>query len=136
MSVNNKKVLNTLVRAGARYAAEQKSTARENGTAKKSEPLSVGAVATVLGGLMLVLTGQAFALPLLIAGLVSLSFGAAAKQRKKTPRGDAHQQEIVPQTSAAAKKLAEQKQFLDSGLIDEDEYRENCAKIRARERAL
>ena len=43
---------------------------------------------------------------------------------------------IVPQTGTAAKKLAEQKQFLDSGLIDEDEYRENCAKIRAKEYTL
>ena len=58
MRANNGKMLGTLVRAGARYATEQRAAeARENGTAKKSEPLSVGAVMTILGGLMLALTG-------------------------------------------------------------------------------
>ena len=137
MRANNGKMLGTLVRAGARYATEQRAAeVRENGTAKKSEPLSVGAVMTILGGLMLALTGQAFALPLLISGVISLGFGAGLRKRKKAQQSTAEQPMIVPQTGAAAKKLAEQKQFLDSGLIDEDEYRENCAKIRARERAL
>lgn len=133
MSVNNGKMLDRLVRAGAQYAAEQRAAeVRENGTAKKSDPFTVGVVMTILGGLLLLLTGQVVVLPLLLSGLISLGFGAALRQRKKVPQGDA-KAEIVPQTEQVAKKLAEQKQFLDSGLIGEEEYRENCAKIRAKE---
>ena len=137
MSVNNKKMLDTLVRAGARYAAEQRAAeVRENGTAKKSDPFTVGVVATVMGGLLLLLTGQIVVLPLLISGLISLAFGAALRGRKKTPQSDAETAEAVPKTEQAAKKLAEQKQFLESGLISREEYDENCAKIRAREYTL
>ena len=134
MSVNNGKMLGTLVRAGARYAAEQRAAeVRENGTAKKSDPFTVGVVATVMGGLLLLLTGQIFVLPLLISGVISLGFGAGLRRRKKAAQGDA-EAETVPQTEQAAKKLAEQKQFLESGLITKEEYDENCAKIRAREK--
>ena len=137
MRTNNGKMLDTLVRAGARYAAEQRAAeVRENGTPKKSDPFTVGVVATVMGGLLLALTGQIFALPLLLSGVISLGFGAGLRWRKKAQSRDAGQTEFVPQTASAAKKLAEQKQFLDSGLIDEDEYRENCAKIRAKEKSL
>lgn len=134
MSVNNGKMLNTLVRAGARYAAEQRAAeVRENGTAKKSDPFTVGVVATVMGGLLLLLTGQIFVLPLLISGVISLGFGAGLRRRKKAAQGDA-EAETVPQTEQTAKKLAEQKQFLESGLITKEEYDENCAKIRAKEK--
>ena len=134
MSVNNGKFLNTLVRAGARYAAEQRAAeVRENGTAKKSDPFAVGAVATVMGGLLLLLTGQIFVLPLLISGVISLGFGAGLRKRKKAQQSATEQPEIVVQTKSAAKKLEEQKQFLDSGLITKEEFDENCAKIRARE---
>ena len=134
MSANNGKMLNTLVRAGARYAAEQRAAeVRENGTAKKSDPFTVGVVATVMGGLLLLLTGQIFVLPLLISGLVSLGYGAAVRRRKKAQQSAAEQPEIVVQTKSAAKKLEEQKQFLESGLITKEEFDENCAKIRARE---
>ena len=135
MSVNNGKMLGTLVRAGARYAAEQRAAeVRENGTAKKSDPFTVGVVATVMGGLLLLLTGQIFVLPLLLSGLISLGFGAALRGRKKVQRREAETAEAMPQTEQAAKKLAEQKQFLESGLITKEEYDENCAKIRAREK--
>ena len=134
MSVNNGKLLDTLVRAGARYAAEQRAAeVRENGTAKKSDPFTVGVVATVMGGLMLALTGQIIVLPLLISGLVSLGYGAAVRRRKKAQQSAAEQPEIVVQTKSAAKKLEEQKQFLESGLITKEEFDENCAKIRERE---
>lgn len=134
MSANNGKMLDTLVRAGARYAAEQRAAeVRENGTAKKSDPFTVGVVATVMGGLLLLLTGQIFVLPLLLSGLISRGYGAAVRQRKKATHGDA-ETEIVPQTAGAAKKLEEQKQFLDSGLITKEEFDENCAKIRAKEK--
>ena len=137
MSVNNGKMLDTLMRAGARYAAEQRAAeVRENGTAKKSDPFTVGVVATVMGGLMLALTGQIFALPLLISGLVSLGFGAVLRGRKKAQQDTAEQAEVVPKTKLSAKKIAEQKQFLDSGLISKEEYDENCAKIRAKENTL
>ena len=136
MSVNNGKMLGTLVRAGARYAAEQRAAeVRENGTAKKSDPFTVGVVATVMGGLLLLLTGQIFVLPLLISGVISLGFGAGLRRRKKAAQGDA-EAETVPQTEQAAKKLADQKQFLESGLITKEEYDENCAKIRAKENTL
>ena len=136
MSANNGKMLNTLVRAGARYAAEQRAAeVRENGTAKKTDPFAVGVAMTVLGGLMLALTGQIIVLPLLISGLVSLGYGAAVRRRKKAAQGDA-EAETVPQTEQTAKKLAEQKQFLESGLITKEEYDENCAKIRAKENTL
>lgn len=136
MSANNGKMLNTLVRAGARYAAEQRAAeVRENGTAKKSDPFTVGVVATVMGGLLLLLTGQIFVLPLLISGVISLGFGAGLRRRKKAAQGDA-EAETVPQTEQTAKKLAEQKQFLESGLITKEEYDENCAKIRAKENTL
>ena len=136
MSVNNGKMLDRLVRAGAQYAAEQRAAeVRENGTAKKSDPFTVGVVATVMGGLMLLLTGQIFVLPLLLSGLISLGYGAAVRQRKKTQQSGA-EQEFVPQTADAAKKLEEQKQFLDSGLITKEEFDENCAKIRAKETTL
>ena len=136
MSVNNGKILDRLVRAGAQYAAEQRAAeVRENGTAKKSDPFTVGVVMTILGGLMLLLTGQIFVLPLLLSGLISLGYGAALRQRKKDSQGDA-EAEIVPQTEQAAKKLEEQKQFLDSGLITKEEFDENCAKIRAKEHML
>ena len=136
MNVNNRKLLNTLVRAGAQYAAEQRAAeVRENGTVKKSDPFTVGVVATVMGGLMLLLTGQIFVLPLLLSGLISLGYGAAVRQRKKTQQSGA-EQEFVPQTAGAAKKLEEQKQFLDSGLITKEEFDENCAKIRAKEHML
>lgn len=136
MSVNNGKMLGTLVRAGARYAAEQRAAeVRENGTAKKSDPFTVGVVATVMGGLLLLLTGQIFVLPLLISGVISLGFGAGLRRRKKAAQGDA-EAETVPQTEQTAKKLAEQKQFLESGLITKEEYDENCAKIRAKENTL
>lgn len=134
MNVNNGKMLDRLVRAGAQYAAEQRAAeVRENGTAKKSDPFTVGVVATVMGGLMLLLTGQIFVLPLLISGLISLGYGAAVRQRKKASQGTA-ETETVPQSDSAAKKLAEQKQFLDSGLISKEEFDENCAKIRAKEK--
>lgn len=134
MSVNNGKMLNTLVRAGARYAAEQRAAeVRENGTAKKSDPFAVGVAMTVLGGLMLALTGQIIVLPLLISGLVSLGYGAAVRRRKKAQQSAAEQPEIVVQTKSAVKKLEEQKQFLESGLITKEEFDENCAKICARE---
>ena len=137
MRTNNGKMLDTLVRAGARYAAEQRAAeVRENGTAKKSDPFTVGVVATVMGGLMLALTGQIFALPLLISGVISLGFGAGLRRRKKAQSRDAEQAEIVPKTEQAAKKIAEQKQFLESGLISKEEYDENCAKIRAKEYTL
>ena len=137
MSVNNGKMLDTLMRAGARYAAEQRAAEmRENGTAKKSDPFTVGVVATVMGGLMLALTGQIIVLPLLISGLVSLGFGAALRGRKKVQQDTAEQAEVVPKTKLSAKKIAEQKQFLDSGLISKEEYDENCAKIRAKENTL
>ena len=137
MSVNNGKMLDTLMRAGARYAAEQRAAeVRENGTAKKSDPFAVGVVATVMGGLMLALTGQIFALPLLLSGVVSLGFGAALRGRKKAQQDTAEQAEVVPKTKLSAKKIAEQKQFLDSGLISKEEYDENCAKIRAKENTL
>ena len=137
MSVNNGKMLDTLMRAGARYAAEQRAAeVRENGTAKKSDPFTVGVVATVMGGLMLALTGQIFALPLLISGLVSLGFGAVLRGRKKAQQDTAEQAEVVPKTKLSAKKIAEQKQFLDSGLISKEEFDENCAKIRAKENTL
>lgn len=136
MSVNNGKMLGTLVRAGARYAAEQRAAeVRENGTAKRSDPFTVGVVATVMGGLLLLLTGQIFVLPLLISGVISLGFGAGLRRRKKAAQGDA-EAETVPQTEQTAKKLAEQKQFLESGLITKEEYDENCAKIRAKENTL
>ena len=136
MSVNNGKMLGTLVRAGARYAAEQRAAeVRENGTPKKSDPFTVGVVATVMGGLLLLLTGQIFVLPLLISGVISLGFGAGLRRRKKAAQGDA-EAETVPQTEQTAKKLAEQKQFLESGLITKEEYDENCAKIRAKENTL
>lgn len=134
MSVNNGKILNTLVRAGAQYAAEQRAAeVRESGTAKKSDPFTVGVVMTALGGLMLLLTGQILALPLLLSGLISLGFGAALRRRKKAAQDDAERTVIVPQTKSAAKKLEEQKQFLDSGLITKEEFDENCAKICAKE---
>ena len=137
MKANNGKMLDTLVRAGARYAAEQRAAeVRENGTEKKSDLFTVGVVMTALGGLMLALTGQIIVLPLLISGLVSLGYGAAVSRRKKAQQSAAEQPEFVPKTEQAAKKLTEQKQFLESGLIDEDEYRENCAKIRAKEKGL
>ena len=137
MRANNGKMLNTLVRAGARYAAEQRAAeVRENGTAKKSDPFTVGVVATVMGGLLLALTGQIFALPLLLSGVISLGFGAGLRWRKKAQSRDAGQTEFVPKTEQAAKKLAEQKQFLDSGLITKEEFDENCAKIRAKENTL
>ena len=137
MSVNNGKMLDTLMRAGARYAAEQRAAEmRENGTAKKSDPFTVGVVATVMGGLLLALTGQIFVLPLLISGLVSLGFGAALRGRKKAQQDTAEQAEVVPKTKLSAKKIAEQKQFLDSGLISKEEFDENCAKIRAKETTL
>lgn len=137
MRANNGKMLDTLMRAGARYAAEQRAAEmRENGTAKKSDPFTVGVVATVMGGLMLALTGQIFALPLLISGVISLGFGAGLRRRKKAQSRDTEQAEIVPKTEQAAKKLQEQKQFLDSGLISKEEYDENCAKIRAKETTL
>ena len=137
MRANNGKMLGTLVRAGARYAAEQRAAeVRENGTAKKSDPFTVGVVATVMGGLLLLLTGQILVLPLLISGLVSLGFGAALRGRNKAPHRDAEQTEFVPKTEQAAKKLQEQKQFLDSGLITKEEFDENCAKIRAKEYTL
>ena len=135
--MNNGKLLNTLVRAGARYAAEQRTAeVRENGTAKKSDPFTVGVVATVMGGLLLLLTGQVFALPLLLSGVSSLGFGAGLRWRKKAQQKDAEQAEIVPKTEQAAKKLQEQKQFLESGLISKEEFDENCAKIRAKEYTL
>lgn len=135
--MNNGKLLNTLVRAGARYAAEQRTAeVRENGTAKKSDPFTVGVVATVMGGLLLLLTGQVFALPLLLSGVISLGFGAGLRWRKKAQQKDAEQAEIVPKTEQAAKKLQEQKQFLESGLISKEEFDENCAKIRAKEYTL
>ena len=137
MNVNNGKMLDRLVRAGAQYAAEQRAAeVRENGTAKKSDPFTVGVVMTILGGLMLLLTGQILALPLLLSGVISLGFGAGLKRRRKAAQGNAEQAEIVPQTEQAAKKLQEQKQFLDSGLITKEEYDENCAKIRAKETTL
>ena len=136
MRANNGKMLDTLVRAGARYAAEQRAAeVRENGTAKKSDPFTVGVVMTVMGGLLLLLTGQIFVLPLLISGVISLGFGAGLRRRKKAAQGDA-EAETVPQTEQTAKKLAEQKQFLESGLITKEEYDENCAKIRAKENTL
>lgn len=135
MSANNGKMLDTLVRAGARYAAEQRAAeVRENGTAKKSDPFTVGAVATVIGGLLLLLTGQIFVLPLLLSGLISLGYGAAVRRRKEASQSDAETAEAAPKTEQAAKKLAEQKQFLDSGLITKEEFDENCAKIRAKEK--
>ena len=139
MRTNNGKLLNTLVRAGARYAAEKKAEQmREDGVPHRDtgDPFTVGVAMTVLGGLMLALTGQIFALPLLISGLVSLGFGAALRGRKKVQQDTAEQAEVVPKTKLSAKKIAEQKQFLDSGLIPKEEYDENCAKIRAKENTL
>ena len=137
MRANNGKMLDRLVRAGAQYAAEQRAAeVRENGTAKKSDPFTVGVVTTVMGGLLLLLTGQILVLPLLISGLISLAFGAALRGRKKTPHRGVEQTEFVPKTEQAAKKLQEQKQFLDSGLITKEEFDENCAKIRAKEYTL
>ena len=132
MNDNNGKLLDRLARAGAQYAVERRAAeVRENGTPKKSDPFTVGVVATVVGGLLLLLTGQNFVLPLLISGLISLGYGVAVKQRKKASRGDA-ETETAPQTEQTAKKLAEQKQFLDSGLITKEEYEKSCAKIRAK----
>ena len=139
MRANNEKLLNRLVRAGAQYAAEKKAEQmREDGAPHRDtgSPLAVGVVMTVMGGLLLLLTGQIIALPMLIAGLTSLGFAAGLKRRKKAQQKDAEQAEIVPKTEQAAKKIAEQKQFLDSGLITKEEYDENCAKIRAKETIL
>ena len=136
MSANHDTLLGRLVRAGAQYAAEKKAEQmREDGVPHRDtgDPFTVGVAMTVLGGLMLALTGQIIVLPLLLSGLISLGYGAAVRQRKKASQGDA-ETEIVPQTAGAAKKLAEQKQFLDSGLITKEEFDENCAKIRAKEK--
>lgn len=135
----NKDTFNNLMRSGARYgtryAAKRTAQTRENGK-RKNDPITAGIAMTVVGGLMLILSGQLGALPLLLAGVVTLGFGAGMKRRKKEAQDDAEQPEFTPKTSAGAKKLAEQKQFLESGLIDAEEYRENCAKIHARERYL
>lgn len=136
MNANNEKLLARLARAGAQYAAEKKAeAAREDGVPHRDtgDPFAVGVAMTVLGGLMLALTGQIIVLPLLISGLVSLGYGAAVRRRKKAQQSAAEQPEIVVQTKSAAKKLEEQKQFLESGLITKEEFDENCAKIRERE---
>lgn len=139
MRANNGKLLNTLVRAGAQYAAERKAEQmREDGGPHRDtgDPFTVGVAMTVLGGLLLALTGQIIVLPLLISGVISLGFGAGLRRRKKAQSRDAEQAEIVPKTEQAAKKLQEQKQFLESGLISKEEFDENCAKIRAKETTL
>lgn len=141
MSMNSERLLRMLVRAGTRYAAEKaKGEEAENAAPEeKQDSFTVGAVMLILGAVMMLLSGgRLFALPLILSGAVSLAVGAGKRlaARKKEPQGEAEQSDGAPQTERSAKKLAEQKQFLDSGLISREEYDENCARIRAKEKNL
>lgn len=105
---------------------------------QKPEDLAVGVIMTGFGLFMLLLgkTGGHFApneltpyaVVLIGSGLVSLVVGAVRKFLLRDTEADGAA--ALPERGERERKLAEQKQLLDSGLISKEEYNESCAAIR------
>ena len=143
MSNDIGRLVRIVLRAGIRqFSRENDSEGTEAEASspqnQKPDDLAVGVIMTGFGLFMLLLgkTGGHFApneltpyaVLLIGSGLVSLVIGAV---RTFLLRGtEADGAAALPETGEQEKKLAEQKQLLDSGLTSKEEYNESCAAIR------
>lgn len=132
-----------LLRAAIRQISrknQSEGTETESSAPQKQEPedLAVGVIMTGFGLFMLLL-GKTdghfapneltpYAVVLIGSGLVSLVIGAVRRFLLRDTEADGAA--VLPETGERERKLAEQKQLLDSGLISKEEYNESCAAIR------
>lgn len=135
------------IRAAIRYIS-RKNKAGETETEssapqKETSNFAVGAIMTGFGLFMLLLSKEGggfvvneltpYAVLLIGSGLASLLIGAVRKLcTREKPSGRA----VLPETQGQEKKLAEQKQLLESGLITKEEYEEKSREILEKQEAL
>lgn len=143
MSNDIGRLIRVLLRAAIRQILrknQSEGTETESSAPQKQKPddLAVGVIMTGFGLFMLLL-GKTdghfvsneltpYAVVLIGSGLVSLVIGAVRRFLLRDTEADGAA--ALPETGERERKLAEQKQLLDSGLISKEEYNESCAAIR------